>query len=99
MQAFVTFLCWKSGPETGNESNTRDVISRVRQIDTNQHDTNNIAQCRRLYSDISVGISDSSDSSEYVFGAYYMPYEDEPLNPQGDDIIEATWAPPLNLLL
>ena len=44
----------------------------------------NVVDC----SDISGAISDSSDSSEYVFGAHYMPYEGEPLAPQGDDIMD-----------
>ena len=35
-----------------------------------------------------ISISDSSDSSEYVFAAHYMPYEGEPLAPQGDDIMD-----------
>jgi hypothetical protein len=44
LQAFLTFLYSKSGTETGNESNACDVISRAREIDTSQHNTNNIAQ-------------------------------------------------------
>ena len=43
MQAFLTFLYSKSGTETGNESNACDVISRAREIDTSQRNTNNIA--------------------------------------------------------
>ncbi|CAB3977758.1 Hypothetical predicted protein [Paramuricea clavata] len=36
-------------------------------------------------SDISVAVS---DSSEYVFGAHYMPCEGEPLAPEGDDLMD-----------
>lgn len=39
-------------------------------------------------SDISGSVSNSSDSSEYVFGSEYLPYNGEPLAPQGDDIME-----------
>ena len=87
MQAFLTLLCSKSCPETGNESNACDVISRAREIDR-VNTIQTTAQCRRLYTDISGAISDSNDSSEYVFGAHYMPYEGEPLAPQGGDIMD-----------
>ncbi len=39
-------------------------------------------------SDISSSDPGSSDSSEYVFGSQYLPYEGEPLAPRGDDILE-----------
>ena len=39
-------------------------------------------------SDIFASISDTSDSSEYIFGSRYLPYEGEPLAAVGDDITD-----------
>ena len=39
-------------------------------------------------SDVSACVSESSGSSEYLFGSQYLPYEGEPLAPQGEDITD-----------